>query len=67
MGVELLLVTHSLGEVQASKPECVVPTVKFWGGSIMAWVCMSAGGTGNLCIIEGRFNSEMYIKLLEDV
>ena len=31
------------------------------------WGCMSAGGTGHLCFIDGRLSSETYIELLEDV
>ena len=27
-------------------PDCVVPTVKFGGGSVMIWGCMSTTGVG---------------------
>ena len=32
----------------------------------MVWGCMSAEGSGNLRIIDGRLSSETYIELLED-
>lgn len=47
-------------------PECVVPTVKHEGGSIMIWGCMSANGVGEMFICEGRMNSACYIKILKD-
>lgn len=49
------------------KAECVVPTVKFGGGSIMVWGCMSAAGTGKIFICEGRMNSEKYTSMLDQV
>ena len=39
---------------------CVLPTVKHGGGSIIIWGCMSAAGTGELCFIEGNMDSNMY-------
>ena len=49
----------------ASHPKNTVPTVKFGGGSIMFWGCSSSAGPGELEIIEGRMNSEMYRGILE--
>jgi len=48
-------------------PDCVVPTVKHGGGSIMVWGCMAAGGVGEMFVCEGRMNSQKYINVLETV
>lgn len=47
------------------KPECVIPTVKHGGGSIMVWGCMSAHGVGEIVMCEGRMDSKRYIQVLE--
>ncbi len=39
------------------KDKCVLPTVKYGGGSVTVWCCMSAAGTGELQFIEGTMNS----------
>ncbi|CAG9565363.1 unnamed protein product [Danaus chrysippus] len=46
-------------------PECVVPTVKHGGGSIMIWGCMAADGVGEMVLCEGRMNSVKYTEVLE--
>ena len=50
---------------KAFKSECVVPTVKHGGGSIMVWGCMTDYGVGQLFVCEGRMNSTKYINGLE--
>lgn len=45
-------------------PECVQPTVKFGGGNVMMWGCISCDGVGPLVKVEGRMNGNDYIKLL---
>ncbi len=40
---------------------CVLPTVKHGGGSIMVWCCMATAGTGELRFIEGN----MYCDILK--
>ena len=44
--------------------ECVLPTVKHCGGSVMVWDCMSAVGTGELQFSEGTMNASMYCDIL---
>jgi transposase len=39
-------------------------TVKFGGGSLMIWSCMTASGVGYVCCIEGRMNAEDYTHIL---
>lgn len=46
-------------------PDCVVPTVKHGGGSIMIWGCMAADGVGEMMLCEGRMNSTKYTEVLE--
>uniref|UniRef100_A0AAY5LA38 Tc1-like transposase DDE domain-containing protein n=1 Tax=Esox lucius TaxID=8010 RepID=A0AAY5LA38_ESOLU len=47
------------------KNKCVLPTVKHGGGRVMVWGCMSAAGTGELHIIEGTMNANMYCDILK--
>lgn len=44
----------------------VTPTVKFGGGSIMIWGCFHAGGVGDLVLIEGKMDAQLYTEILED-
>ncbi len=44
---------------------CALPTVKHGGGGIMVWGCMSAAGTGELRLIEGNMDSNMYCDILK--
>ena len=41
-------------------------TVKFGGGSLMIWGCMTAQGVGYACQIEGHMDAELYTHILED-
>ena len=52
-------------EGEAFHPDCVVPTVKFGGGSVMVWGCMASSGTGMLYTYEGRMNSTIYTNILD--
>jgi len=45
----------------------VQPTVKFGGGNIMVWGCMTAKGIGHLCKIDGRMDSKLYVEILNDL
>ena len=46
-------------------PECVQSTVKFGGGSVMVWGCITSDGVGPLTIVDGRMKAKDYIDLLE--
>ncbi len=47
------------------KDNCVLPTVKHGGGSVMILGCMTAAGTGELKFIEGTMNANMYCDILK--
>jgi len=44
----------------------VSPTVKFGGGNVMIWGCMTVHGVGLMCRIEGKMNSSLYEEILRD-
>ena len=46
-------------------PREVLPTVKFGGGSLMLWGCITAAGVGGFCRIHGNLDSELYCQILE--
>ncbi len=48
------------------KEKCMVPTVKHGGGSVLMWGCMSAAGVGELHVIDGIMNSQMYCSILKE-
>jgi hypothetical protein len=41
-------------------------TVKFGGGSLMIWGCMTAKGVGFACRIDGRMDAELYTHILSE-
>jgi transposase len=43
----------------------VRPTVKYGGGSVMIWGCMTWKGVGNITRIEGTMDSKMYQEILK--
>ncbi len=47
------------------KDKCVLPTVKHGGGSVMVWGSMSVASTGELQLIEGTLNANMYCDILK--
>jgi len=51
---------------ESMKRECLKPTVKYGGGSVMVWGCMSTSGVGNLVRVEGIMYKEQYEKILNE-
>lgn len=47
------------------KPECILPTVKHGGGSVMVWGSFSHAGVGKLVKIEGTMKKEQYHSILQ--
>ena len=47
-------------------PKNLLPTVKYGGGSLLVWGCMSASGVGNLVFINGIMNHQLYIHILKN-
>jgi transposase len=43
----------------------VIPTVKFGGGSVMVWGCISSQGVGEIIKVEGLMNSAQYCNILD--
>ena len=42
----------------------ITPTVKFGGGSVMIWGCMTWFGPGLIIKVEGKMNADQYISIL---
>lgn len=50
---------------EAYKKKNLCSTVKHGGNSVMVWGAMSHNGVGNLELIEGKMNKEMYLNILK--
>lgn len=48
------------------RDEHIKPTVKFGGGSVMVWGCMTYQGIGYLCKIDGGLDAKLYRRILND-
>ncbi len=49
---------------EALKEECVVPTIKHGGGSVMLWGGIAHSVPASMQIIEGKFKAKDYIAIL---
>ncbi|GBM06848.1 Transposable element Tc1 transposase [Araneus ventricosus] len=47
-------------------PKNLVGTVKYGGGGVLVWGCMSASGQGNLVFIDDIMNHALYLYILRD-
>lgn len=47
------------------KPQNTIPTVKYWGDSMMLWGCFAAEGTGALHKIDGIMRKENFEDILK--
>ena len=47
-------------------PQCIVPTVKHEGGSIMVWGCFAGHKIGDLIRVRGIMKEEQYREILEN-
>lgn len=51
---------------EALNPKNLCASMKHGGGSVMVWGCMSAAGPGQLHIIEGIMDQNMYLEILKE-
>ncbi len=51
---------------EALSDRLVDGSLKFGGGSLMMWGCMTWEGTGFACKIDGKMDADLYCQILED-
>src|SRR5690242_14425213 len=44
----------------------IQPTVKYGGGCLMIWGCMTAKGAGYMCRVDGNMDAQLYTDILND-
>lgn len=51
---------------EAYDPDCLTPTVKHGGGSVMIWAAISWNSLGPAVALHGRVNAQAYLSILAD-
>ena len=49
-----------------SKHQNLIPTVKYGEGNIMVWIWFAASGPGQLAVIDGKINSQVYQDIFQE-
>ena len=48
-------------------PECIQKTVKFGGGSVTVWGCITCDGIGPITKVEGRMNGKDTVHAVNEI
>lgn len=51
---------------EALNDRLIEPTLKFGGGSLMMWGCMTWDGVGYACKIDGKMDKHLYVQILNE-
>lgn len=52
--------------LEAFHPDCIAPTIKHGGGSLMVWACFRWDKPGPIIVIDGTLDQQKYMKVLEE-
>lgn len=52
---------------EALSYKCAIPTLKSSQKGVIIWGCISSYGTGKIVILDGKVNSLVYLKLLQEI
>ena len=64
-GKRRVMISRRKGE--AYRDDCLQPTVKFGGKSVMVWGCFAAKGVGALHQIDGVMDQKIYLKIVKNI